>query len=119
MNEAYRNSSYDFILISDSGIRSKFFHTKNWCVYITKQWILLVKEDTLLDMVNHMSEKTGIVHQMPFTCDRNSFAATLEKVGIGIYFTDPLLILSLSISVYERSDKYLSLIPRNYKTVTN
>lgn len=40
-----------------------------------------MKEDTLLDMVNHMTEKTGIVHQMPFTSDRNGFAATLEKVG--------------------------------------
>lgn len=41
-----------------------------------------MKEDTLLDMVNHMTEKTGIVHQMPFTSDRNGFAATLEKVII-------------------------------------
>lgn len=39
-----------------------------------------VKEDTLLDMVNHMTEKTALVHQMPFTSDRNGFAATLEKV---------------------------------------
>lgn len=45
-----------------------------------------MKEDTLLDMVNHMSEKTGIVHQMPFTSDRNGFAATLEKVIIVIIF---------------------------------
>lgn len=44
-----------------------------------------MKEDTLQDMVNHMSEKTGIVHQMPFTCDRNGFAATYEKVGFIIY----------------------------------
>lgn len=39
-----------------------------------------MKEDTLLDMVNHMTEKTALVHQMPFTSDRNGFAATLEKV---------------------------------------
>lgn len=45
-----------------------------------KNGLLSVKEDTLLDMINHMSEKTGIVHQMPFTWDRNGFAATLEKV---------------------------------------
>lgn len=42
-----------------------------------------MKEDTLLDMINHMTEKTGLVHQMPFTCDRNGFAATLEKVYFG------------------------------------
>lgn len=41
----------------------------------------VVKEDTLQDMVNHMTERTGIVHQMPFTSDRNGFAATLEKVN--------------------------------------
>lgn len=39
-----------------------------------------VKEDTLLDMVSCMTEGVGLVHQMPFTCDRDGFAATLEKV---------------------------------------
>ncbi|KAJ8985845.1 hypothetical protein NQ317_006216 [Molorchus minor] len=63
MNKAYESASYDLILISDSGIR--------------------MKEDTLLDMVNHMSDRTGLVHQMPFTCDRNGFAATLEKIYFG------------------------------------
>ncbi|KAF7287009.1 ceramide glucosyltransferase [Rhynchophorus ferrugineus] len=63
MHNAYQESVYDFILISDSGIR--------------------MKEDTLQDMVNHMSERTGIVHQMPFTCDRNGFAATYEKIYFG------------------------------------
>lgn len=40
-------------------------------------------------MVCYMTEKTGLVHQMPFTCDRNGFAATLEKVNyhkFSIYF---------------------------------
>ena len=41
---------------------------------------LIVKEDTLLDMVLHMTDKTGLVHQMPFTFDREGFAATFEKV---------------------------------------
>ncbi|CAH0561897.1 unnamed protein product [Brassicogethes aeneus] len=63
INTAYEASNYDLILISDSGIR--------------------MKEDTLLDMVNHLSDRTGIVHQMPFTCDRNGFAATLEKIYFG------------------------------------
>lgn len=39
-----------------------------------------MKEDTLLDMVMHMTEGVGLVHQMPFTCDRDGFAATFEKV---------------------------------------
>lgn len=40
----------------------------------------VVKEDTLLDMVVYMTSKVGLVHQMPFTCDREGFAATFEKV---------------------------------------
>lgn len=63
MNKAFEASKYDLVLISDSGIR--------------------MKEDTLQDMVNYMTEKTGLVHQMPFTCDRNGFAATLEKIYFG------------------------------------
>lgn len=39
-----------------------------------------MKEDTLLDMVNHMTDRTALVHQMPFTSDRSGFAGTLEKV---------------------------------------
>ena len=41
---------------------------------------ITVKEDTLLDMVEYMTSKVGLVHQMPFTCDREGFAATFEKV---------------------------------------
>ncbi|XP_050314068.1 ceramide glucosyltransferase [Anthonomus grandis grandis] len=63
MHKAFEASNYDFILISDSGIR--------------------MREDTLQDMVGHMTETTGIVHQMPFTCDRPGFAATLEKIYFG------------------------------------
>lgn len=40
-----------------------------------------MKDDTLLDMVQHLTDNTGLVHQMPFTCDREGFAATLEKVS--------------------------------------
>lgn len=43
----------------------------------------LVKEDTLTDMVVAMKDDVGIVTQMPFTCDRKGFAATLEKVYFG------------------------------------
>lgn len=50
------------------------------CIFIFNRVILLVKEDTLLDMVNHMTDRTALVHQMPFTSDRSGFAGTLEKV---------------------------------------
>ena len=40
-----------------------------------------VKEDTLLDMVSSMNDNTGLIHQMPFVCDRDGFAGVLEKVG--------------------------------------
>lgn len=55
-----------------------------------------VKDDTLLDMVQHMTGRTALVHQMPFTCDRDGFAATFEKIFFGtvqsrIYLTADLL----------------------------
>lgn len=63
MYPGYQAAKYGFIMISDSGIR--------------------MKDDTLLDMVNHMSDKVALVHQMPFTCDRDGFAATFEKIFFG------------------------------------
>lgn len=48
MNAAYDYAKYELILISDSGIR--------------------MKEDTLFDMVQHLKDGVGLVHQMPFTC---------------------------------------------------
>lgn len=41
-----------------------------------------MKDDTLVDMVDHMEEDVGLVHQMPFVCDRIGFPATLEKVTL-------------------------------------
>lgn len=43
---------------------------------------IIVKEDTLLDMAQHMTDnsKIALVHQLPFTSDREGFAATFEKV---------------------------------------
>ena len=63
MQPAYEASKHELILISDSGIR--------------------MNDDTLLDMVNYMTEKVGLVHQMPFTCDRSGFAAVYEKIFFG------------------------------------
>uniref|UniRef100_A0A1Y1K9G3 ceramide glucosyltransferase n=1 Tax=Photinus pyralis TaxID=7054 RepID=A0A1Y1K9G3_PHOPY len=63
MHHAYEATAYDFILISDSGIR--------------------MKEDTLQDMMNHMTDKIALVHQMPFSADRSGFAAALEKIYFG------------------------------------
>ncbi|XP_066993687.2 ceramide glucosyltransferase [Anabrus simplex] len=63
MQPGFLAAKYELILISDSGIR--------------------MKEDTLLDMVSHLKDDVGLVHQMPFTCDRDGFAATLEKIYFG------------------------------------
>jgi ceramide glucosyltransferase len=75
MYPAYERAKYEFVLVSDSGIR--------------------MKEDTLLDMVQHMTEKVALVHQMPFTCDREGFAATFEKIYFGTYQSRMYLIADL------------------------
>ncbi|XP_067640467.1 ceramide glucosyltransferase [Eurosta solidaginis] len=76
MVPGYAAAKYELFMISDSGIR--------------------MKSDTLLDMVNNMTEKYALVHQMPFTCDREGFAATFEKIFFGtvqsrIYLSADLL----------------------------
>ncbi|CAF0986251.1 unnamed protein product [Rotaria sordida] len=63
MLPAYEKAQYPYILISDSG--------------------LLMHEHTLYDMVMCMTDNVGLVHQMPFTCDRKGFAASVEKVYFG------------------------------------
>lgn len=83
MYPGYQASKYEYVLISDSGIRSKFVSLFNF-LYLNLIWLLLiflVKEDTLIDMISHMKEGVAIVHQMPFTCDRDGFPATFEKVS--------------------------------------
>lgn len=52
--------------------------------------LILVKADTLIDMVEYMTDKVGLVHQMPFTCDREGFAATFEKVGFSFVLLRPM-----------------------------
>jgi len=75
MNAGYEQAKYELIMISDAGIR--------------------MKEDTLLDMVQHMKEGIALVHQMPFTCDREGFAATFEKIYFGTYQARMYLIADL------------------------
>lgn len=75
MQAGYEKAKYELILISDSGIR--------------------MKEDTLLDMVQHMKNDIALVHQMPFTCDKEGFAATFEKIYFGTYQSRMYLIADL------------------------
>lgn len=63
MHPGYKAAVHDYILISDSGIR--------------------MRSDTLSDMVSHMNDSVGLVHQLPFSSDRPGLPATLEKVYFG------------------------------------
>lgn len=63
MATGYEAAKYDLIMISDSGIK--------------------MREDALLDMATHMTEKVGLVHQMPYVCTRKGLASSLEKVYFG------------------------------------
>jgi hypothetical protein len=60
MLPAYEKAQYPLILISDSG--------------------LMMPEHALYDMALCMTDDVGLVHQMPFTCDRKGFAGSVEKV---------------------------------------
>lgn len=75
MQTGYAAAKHELIMISDAGIR--------------------MKEDTLLDMVLHLTENTGLVHQMPFTCDRDGFAATYEKIYFGTVMAKMYLVADL------------------------
>jgi len=61
--QCYDEIKYELMLISDGGMR--------------------VSHDTLLDMVSLMTDRVGLVHQVPFTTDRPGFAGSLEKVYFG------------------------------------
>lgn len=75
MQVGYAAAKHELIMISDAGIR--------------------MKEDTLLDMVQHLTDDTGLVHQMPFTCDREGFASTFEKVYFGTAMARMYLVADL------------------------
>lgn len=59
----YEAAKYDLILVNDSGLK--------------------MKEDTLLDMVLHMREDVGLVHQIPYSCTRKGFSSHMEKIYFG------------------------------------
>lgn len=63
MAQGYEAAKHNLVLISDSGLK--------------------MKEDTLTVMLSCFSETTGLVHQMPFVCDREGFSGVLEKVYFG------------------------------------
>jgi len=54
-----------------------------------------VNNDTLSDMVSLMTDKVGLVHQMPFVCDRPGFAGSLEKVYFGTCHSRMYLFINL------------------------
>ena len=67
MAPGYTAAKYDLILVSDARIK--------------------MEQDTLSDMVSCMNDKVGLVHQMPYSCDRNQVPASmLEKVS-SFFFT--------------------------------
>lgn len=38
-------------------------------------------------MMSSMADNVGLVHQMPFVCDKHGFAGVLEKVKVFLYIT--------------------------------
>ncbi|XP_022340706.1 ceramide glucosyltransferase-like [Crassostrea virginica] len=65
MCKAYEAAKYDMIVISDSSI--------------------LMKPDSLMDMMSFMKSDVGLVLQMPYCCTRKGFAAVYEKVYFGTF----------------------------------
>ncbi|KAL3867836.1 hypothetical protein ACJMK2_040682 [Sinanodonta woodiana] len=63
MSIGYEAAKYDLIMISDSGLK--------------------MAPDTLLDMALTLTDKVGLVHQMPYACSRKGIASHLEKVYFG------------------------------------
>jgi len=67
LSPGYKASKYDLILVSDDRIK--------------------MKHDALSDMVSFMTPNVGLVHQMPFTCDRTDVQGSMmEKVYFGTSF---------------------------------
>lgn len=75
MIQGYEVAKYEHLLISDAGLK--------------------MSKDTLTDMVSLMTEKVGLVHQMPFVNDRPGFAGSLEKVYFGTCHSRMYLFINL------------------------
>ncbi|XP_067938630.1 ceramide glucosyltransferase-like [Watersipora subatra] len=64
MLNAYDQAKYPLFMISDAGIKTQ--------------------PDALTDMVNHMTDKVGIVHQVPVMCDGDlRFSRQVEQLWFG------------------------------------
>lgn len=63
MQPAWLAARHPLVLVSDAGLR--------------------MRDDALLDMVQQLAPDVAIVHQMPFTCDAEGFAAVYEKIYFG------------------------------------
>jgi len=73
MNPGYKAAKYELILVSDARIK--------------------MKPDTLDDMVACMTDNIGLVHQMPFCCDRSEVPGSiLEKIHFGTSFARIYLV---------------------------
>lgn len=75
MIQGYEVAQYEFIMISDAGLK--------------------MASDSLYDMYSLMTERVGLVHQMPFVCDRPGFAGSLEKVYFGTCHSRQYLFINL------------------------
>lgn len=75
MQQGYEQAKYELFMISDAGLK--------------------MAKDTLYDMVSLMTERVGLVHQMPFVADRPGFAGTLEKVYFGTCHCRMYLFINL------------------------
>jgi ceramide glucosyltransferase len=52
-------------------------------------------KDALYDMVSLMTGDIGLVHQLPFTSDKNGFSGQVEKIYFGISLARSYLIINL------------------------
>ena len=97
MIQGYEVAKYDFILISDAGLKSNFsiFQCMVFQLFCNFLFFYLVASDTLYDMYSLMTERVGLVHQMPFVCDRTGFAGSLEKVYFGTCHSRMYLFINL------------------------